>query len=180
MNAERPIAPDPYAHLDPAPSFLLESDDLIDGGEVPVAQRRAGAGGGDQSPHLRWSGFPEETKSFAVTCFDPDAPTVSGFWHWLVGGIDGDVVELPRGAGTGDEALPKGALHMRNDFGDLNYAGAAPPAGDRAHRYMFVVHALSDSVEDIEFESSDTPAAASFNMLAAELARATLTVTYQR
>jgi Raf kinase inhibitor-like YbhB/YbcL family protein len=116
--------------------------------------------------------------SYAVTCFDPDAPTVCGWWHWLVGGLGADVTELARGAGEATDRLPAGALHLRNDFGELAYTGAAPPVGDREHRYLFTVHALDE--EDLEFEEDDSAASASFGIHGSELARATLVVTYQR
>ena len=128
MNLDdRPLAPDPYDSLPPVPTFLLESEDLLEGGVMPVAQTLAG---GSISPHLRWSGFPGQTRGFVLTCFDPDAPTPSGWWHWVVVDLTPDVTELARGAGTSDLELDGAAFHLRADHGEASYDGAAPPAGD--------------------------------------------------
>ncbi len=179
--ADRPIPPHPYAFLPQVPSFTVTSPDLSDGGVVPTPQVSGmmGAGGEDVSPHLAWSGFPEWTRGFAVTVYDPDAPTASGFWHWVVTGIPGSVTELPRGAGDQEgSGLPGGARQLRNDGGFSGYVGAAPPPGHGPHRYFVVVHALD--VPDMDVPADATPAFHGFNLFSHTVARATLVVTYQQ
>lgn len=169
----RPEAQDPYEKLPAVPSFTLTSTDLVDG--TTIADKFT-VPGGNVSPHLAWSGFPEETRGFVVTCFDPDAPTPSGFWHWTVLDIDADVTEMERGWGASDLELPGAAFHVRNDGGEHSYMGPNPPSGDRPHRYVFAVHALD--VETLELDDDATPTEVAFNTLFHTLARARLTVTF--
>jgi Raf kinase inhibitor-like YbhB/YbcL family protein len=136
-----------------------------------------GAGGEDVSPQLSWSGFPAETKSFAVTCFDPDAPTGSGFWHWAVADIPVEVTELPTGAGAPGAHLPTPAITLRGDAGAARYIGAAPPAGHGPHRYVFTVHAVD--VETLGIDAEATPALLGFNLFSHTLARAVIIATYE-
>lgn len=179
MNLDRPVAPDPYALLPQVGQFAVSSSSLVDTQAMPEQHvfDDWGLSGGNESPELMWSDAPAGTKSFAVTCFDPDAPTPSGFWHWTVLGITADVRSLPPGAGAvGDAGLPTAAFHVHNDTGSKGYAGAAPPQGDRPHRYLFAVHALD--TDDLGLDAGATPAAAAFTYGGHTLARAVVTATY--
>jgi Raf kinase inhibitor-like YbhB/YbcL family protein len=179
--ADRPMPPNPYDFLPQVPTFPVTSTDLTDGQPMPQPQvsGKMGAGGDDRSPQLSWSGFPEETRGFAVTVYDPDAPTASGFWHWVVTRIPASVTELPAGAGDeGGANLPDGALQLRNDGGFAGYVGAAPPAGHGPHRYYVVVHALD--TDDMGVPADASPAFHGFNLFSHTLARATLVATYEQ
>jgi Raf kinase inhibitor-like YbhB/YbcL family protein len=175
MSLERGLAPDPFDVLPVKPWFRLESDDMTDGAELASTFAHDSVGGENLSPHLKWSGFPADTRGFAVTCYDPDAPTQSGFWHWALVNIPGTVTELARGAGT-PAGLPAGAFHVRNDYGAKAYGGSAPPAGDRPHRYVFAVHALD--VDALDVDDAASPAVVGFNLAFHTLARAALRATY--
>ena len=157
-------------------TFKLESDDLVDGGDLPLAQVLNGFGhlGENVSPHLKWRGAPEGTQSFVVTMFDPDAPTGSGWWHWGVVDIPGNVCELSRGAGSGG-ILPHGAKQTRTDFGMASYGGAAPPPGS-AHHYVIRVRAVGVSSIGVDEGASGAMVSAMSGMHT--LAEATLTATY--
>ena len=172
MNLDRPVAPDPYDLLPQVPSFTLTSDDVSDGRPLKDDQV---AGKGDTSPQLSWSGAPEGTRSYTITCFDPDAPTPSGFWHWVLVDVPADVTSLDAGAAAGD--LPGAAFHCRNDAGTLGFAGAAPPQGDQVHRYYFVVHAGTEETLGVDADAS--PAVVSFNLAFKTAGRAILHGTYQ-
>ena len=123
-------------------TFTVASNSFKDGDYLPSdfilsSDFGFGCAGRNRSPHLKWSGAPEGTKSFAVTCYDPDAPTGSGFWHWLLVNIPANVSELAEGAGSTGGKLPTGALQTRTDFGAPGYGGPCPPEGDHPHRYLF-------------------------------------------
>lgn len=172
--------PSPYDFLPAAPSFSLTSPDIANGQTLAKAQVSGifGAGGEDVSPELAWSGFPEGTKSFAVTVFDPDAPTASGFWHWAVYNLPKSTTSLPRNAGDPKaQLLPNGAVTLHNDGGSARYVGAAPPAGHGPHRYFFVVHALS--VEKLDLPENASPALLGFNLFGCTLGRAMIVPEYE-
>jgi Raf kinase inhibitor-like YbhB/YbcL family protein len=174
MSLDRPVSPDPYELLPSVPSFTVTSEDVQDG--QPLADDHVAAAG-DTSPQLSWSGAPEGTRSYTVTCFDPDAPTPSGFWHWVLVDLPADVTSLDRGAGAEGAELPGNAFMCRNDTGTKAFSGAAPPEGDQVHRYYFVVHAVTE--ESLGVDSDASPAVVSFNLAFKTAGRAILQGTYQ-
>ncbi len=171
---------DPYSFLPPVPDFGVTSESFADGAIFSPAQVNSGAHpqGQDLSPQLSWQGFPGGTRSFALTVYDPDAPTASGFWHWAVANIPAEVTSLAEGAGTeGSALLPAAALSLKNDGGFPGYMGSAPPAGHGPHRYMVVVHAVD--VESLDLTADNTPATLGFNLHFHTLARARITGIYE-
>lgn len=173
----RPVAPDPYALLPVVPSFVLRSDDFRDGERVPDVHS-ATAVGSSVSPHLAWSGFPAQTRSFLVSCFDPDAPGPAGWWHWNLLDVPVTTTELAQGVGTLDGAdLPPGSFQLRGDDGVAAYQGAAPPPGDQVHRYFYVVHALD--VPSLGLDRDTLPGKTGAVAVFHTLARAVLVGTYQ-
>ena len=172
MSLDRPVSPNPYDLLPQVPSFTVTSADVTDG--QPLKDDQVAAKG-NTSPQLSWSGAPEGTRSYVVTCFDPDAPTPSGFWHWVLVDIPADVTSLGTGAASG--ALPGNAFHVRNDGGEHGFMGAAPPEGDQVHRYFYVVHAVKE--DSLGVDASASPAVVSFNLAFKSLGRAIIHGTYQ-
>lgn len=164
-----------------AQDFTLSSEAVPAGSRLTNEQVYKGFGceGGNVSPDLAWSAGPEGTKSYAVTVYDPDAPSGSGWWHWLVFDIPADVTELKVGAGSADgESLPAGARQGRSDFGTHDFGGACPPEGHGDHRYVFTVFALK--AEKIEVPEDATAALIGFMLNANALATAEFTATYSR
>ncbi|WP_293772021.1 YbhB/YbcL family Raf kinase inhibitor-like protein [uncultured Corynebacterium sp.] len=158
--------PDPYAPLRTVPTFSLTSTDFAEGSEIPE-QFRAPS---NVSPQLAWSGLPEGTKSLAVTCYDPDAPTASGFWHWAAFNIPATVTELPTGAGSAADLSIDGVVSLKGDSGQRTYYGPQPPAGHAPHRYLFAVHAVD--VETLDIDPESTPTVLGFNLHFHTLGRA--------
>lgn len=155
----------------------LISNDFQDGDTLPARHVFNGMGyqGENISPHLAWDTIPDGTKSFVVTCYDPDAPTGSGWWHWVVANLPATTRSLTQGSGSGIATLPQGAVQTRTDFGKAGYGGAAPPAGER-HRYIFTVHALD--VEHIDVNEEASGAMVGFNVHFHSLASASLTALF--
>ena len=164
-----------------AGGFTLASPTIKPGSTLTQEQVFSGFGctGKNVSPALKWSGAPEGTKSYAVTVYDPDAPTGSGWWHWVVYNLPAGVTELGAGAGDASGAnLPKGAAQGRTDFGSAAFGGACPPVGDKPHRYIFTVHALK--VDKIEPPADATAALIGFLINANRLGKASFTAKYGR
>ncbi len=156
----------------------LTSSNFKDGDYLPMAHVLSedfgfGCSGTNQSPQLRWSGTPEGTRSFALTCFDPDAPMGRGFWHWVEGNIPPSVTELPLDAGRpASGQLPAGALQVRTDFGTPGYGGPCPPRGDHPHRYLFTISAVG--VDQLPVTTDTSAAVVSVQLHFNTLAPATL------
>jgi Raf kinase inhibitor-like YbhB/YbcL family protein len=165
-----------------AQSMTLTSADLKEGATISNEQVLKGPGcnGGNLSPALSWSGAPAGTKSFAVSIYDPDAPTGSGWWHWMVFNIPPGTTSLPKGAGDVKKKLmPKGAIQSRNDFGAYGYGGPCPPAGDKPHHYQITVVAVDvDKLPDAKHDAAS--ALVSSDLRSHTLAKATLTGLYGR
>ena len=164
-----------------AAGFVLSSPTIKPGSMLTEAQVFKGFGceGKNTSPALKWSGAPQGTKSYAVTVYDPDAPTGSGWWHWVVFNIPANVTELPEGAGSADgKGLPPGAVQGRTDFGSAAFGGACPPAGDKPHRYIFTVHALK--TDKIEVPPDASAALVGFMLNANRLGKASFEAKYGR
>jgi Raf kinase inhibitor-like YbhB/YbcL family protein len=179
MTLERPVDPNPYDFLPAVPSFTLTSTDVADGRPLAVDHvfDGMGAGGKNVSPQLSWQGFPDTTKSFVVTCFDPDAPIPGGFWHWVLVDLPVSVTDLDADAGNrAGSGLPAGSFHVANDMGERAFGGAAPPPGDRPHRYYFAVHAVD--TDKLGVDNTASPAVVSFNLAFHTVGRAIIAPTY--
>ncbi|MER7990070.1 YbhB/YbcL family Raf kinase inhibitor-like protein [Streptomyces noursei] len=167
--------PLPHDFHPPVAEFTVVSEEVEPGRTLRPEQVLAE---GNRSPQLRWEGAPAGTKSYAVTCYDPDAPTGSGFWHWVLFDVPASVTELPAGAGSGEmKGLPEGAVHVRNDYGTRDFGGAAPPPGDGPHRYVFTVYAVDQ--EKLGPDADASPAVIGFNLRFHTLGRAQLIGEYE-
>jgi len=162
-------------------NFKISSRDINDGELMPKSQEFTGFGcnGKNHSPHLSWSGAPKATKSFAITAYDPDAPTGSGWWHWQIVNLPASTHELNTGAGDlNAQTAPKTSVQIENDYGFQGFGGACPPAGDKAHRYQFTVHALS--VDKLDVTPNSSGALVGFMINSNSIASSTLEALYQR
>lgn len=157
-----------------AADFQLSSTDLKANARMAKQQEFNGFGctGGNVSPQLSWKNAPKGTKSFAVTVYDPDAPTGSGWWHWGVVNIPANVNAIAAGS------VPAGAVETRTDYGAAGYGGACPPAGDKPHRYIHTVWALD--VAELKLDANASGALVGYMLNQHKLGKATLTATYQR
>ncbi|WPU64141.1 YbhB/YbcL family Raf kinase inhibitor-like protein [Peredibacter starrii] len=162
-----------------AAGFTLKTSSFDAKKPLPMKQVFNGFGctGENISPALEWSGAPKDTKSFAITVYDPDAPTGSGWWHWTVVNIPATVTKIEEGA-SNNKKLPEGSIEGRTDYGKPGFGGACPPPGDKPHRYIFTVYALKTDKLDVNAESSG--ALVGFNLNANSLGKATFTVKYGR
>lgn len=164
-----------------ADNFLLTSPTIKPGTTLTEEQVFNGFGctGKNQSPALKWTPGPKGTKSYAVTLYDPDAPTGSGWWHWVVYNIPANVTDLAAGAGdTTGKLLPAGAIQGRTDYGSHEFGGACPPPGAKPHRYIFTVHALK--TEKIDVPADASAALIGFMINANSLGKASFTAKYGR
>lgn len=166
-----------------AQSMSLTSAEVKDGGTIANEQVFKGFGctGSNVSPSLSWSGAPSGTKSFALSIYDPDAPTGSGWWHWVVFNIPANVTSLPKGAGdVNSKGMPKGAIQSRTDFGSDGYGGPCPPPGDKPHHYQITAFAVDvDKLPDAK-DHNASAALVGFDLHFHTLAKASLTATYGR
>ena len=163
------------------PGFTLASPDIAANSTIGATHvfNNWGCTGGNVSPRLEWNGAPEDTQSFALTVYDPDAPTGSGFWHWVVVNIPATAHALPPGAGTSDgKALPAGSLQVSTDFGAPGYGGPCPPVGDKPHRYIFTLYALK--APKLDLPEHATAAVAGFMIHFNVIGQASFTATYGR
>lgn len=162
-----------------AQEFTLKSPDL--GGQLTETQVFSGFGchGKNISPALQWSNAPGSTKSFAVTVYDPDAPTGSGWWHWVIFNISPDVHELKADAGNLEKTLaPQGSVQSVTDFGKPGFGGACPPVGDKPHRYLFTVYALD--IPKLDLGAKSPPAMVGYVLNQHCLAKASIVSYYGR
>ena len=164
-----------------AADFTVSSPQLAPEGRMAEAQVYNGFGcsGKNISPMLKWQNAPANTKSFAITVYDPDAPTGSGWWHWLIFNIPAEVSQLKENAGAPAAGLaPAGSLQSRSDYGTPGYGGACPPTGDKPHRYLFTVFALD--VPSLPLDANASGAMVGFNLNSHAIAKTQLTVYYSR
>ncbi|MEK7293918.1 MAG: YbhB/YbcL family Raf kinase inhibitor-like protein [Nitrospirota bacterium] len=164
-----------------AADFRLTSSTIKDKGTIGNEHvfKGFGCNGDNVSPDLQWERAPKETKSFAVTVYDPDAPTGSGWWHWIIFNIPPSVASLPAGAGKPDGGgAPQGAVQSMTDYGQPGYGGPCPPPGDKPHRYIFTAYALK--VDQLPLKSDASGAMVGFYLNQNKLGKASFTARYGR
>ena len=164
-----------------ADSFTISSENFLQGKKINNTQvfNSFGCQGDNISPAIYWQGAPKNTKSFAVTLYDPDAPTGSGFWHWTVLNIPQNISTLNLDAGNvNNKKLPSGARQIRNDYGTKGFGGACPPEGNNPHRYQLTIHALD--TKRIELPADASPALAGFMIHQHQIASTQITAHYMR
>lgn len=168
----------PFDRLPTVPKLTVTSADISHQGKLPLTQVQPCYSGDDISPQLSWSGAPEGTKSFVVQCYDPDAPTMSGYWHWVVANLPPTTTSLLADSGALNSPLMvKGALTFNNDAGERRFAGAAPPVCHGAHRYFFVVQALD--VAELNVDENATAATVGFHVFQHVIARGHIEATFE-
>lgn len=161
-----------------ASEFVLRSGEITDQQTVPdsFVFNGFGCAGGNVSPSLSWDGVPKDAKSLAVTIYDPDAPTGSGWWHWVVFNIPVSTTSIPAGASL--TAMPEGAVESITDFGKVGFGGACPPEGDKPHRYIVTLHALN--VEKLDLDANASGAMVGYFLNAHKVSTASITGLYGR
>lgn len=167
-----------FAH---SSSLSLFSNDIAQGEFMSKAHEFNGFGcsGDDLSPHLKWSNAPEGTKSFAITVYDPDAPTGSGWWHWQIINIPNNILEIETGAGSvGKNSVPQGSVQISNDYDIQGFGGACPPSGHGVHHYRFTIHALS--IEKLELPEGASGALAGYMINANTIESSSIEALYKR
>lgn len=166
------------AHAEPA--FSISSTDMVNQKPLSIQQvfNKSGCNGGNLSPQISWQHAPTGSKSFAITLYDPDSPVGSGWWHWIAFDIPSTTNGLPTGAGNSTDKMPIGSIQARNDFGENNYGGPCPPAGDKPHHYILTVWALDTDKLPVSMPSTADQISLTLN--SHKLAKASLISTYQR
>lgn len=162
-----------------AQSFTLKSNDMGGNGTKKIEFNGFGCNGSNVSPQLSWSNPPKGTKSYAITVYDPVAPTGSGFWHWVVFDIPSSITELLSGAGTADgKLMPKGSIQSKTDFGANNFGGPCPPENHGIHQYIFTIHALK--TDKLGLDANTNPALVGYYLWLNTIEKASVVMYYER
>ena len=182
MKVAGPLAAAALASLAcPAWALEISSPAIGSDGTIPLkyTANAFGCSGENVSLPLVWKDVPADAKSLAVTMYDPDAPTGSGFWHWLVVNLPVSATSLAEGVGeAGNSKLPAGAVQGRGDAGIAGYFGPCPPQGDAPHRYIFTIFAVK--ADKLEVDANTSGAVVGFNLHFNTIDKASVTYTYGR